>query len=290
MNLQDHDKTGYLHRPFRLFHLKDQLQRTFDYHYHDFYKIVLFLSGQVTYHIEGKTYLLQPGDILLVNRYDIHRPEISSAVPYERFIFWINEDASAFASQYGCDLFACFQKARKRGYHLIRLAPPLQTEILEQVRELEDALSSAEFGSALLSQVLFLHLLIRLNRIFLGKQYIQDQKSFSCDPVIEELMRYIHEHLTEDLSSEALARHCFLSKYHLMRKFREQTGCTLHQYVLNKRLLNARALLEQGLPATRAAAQCGFHDYTTFSRAYKKLFGSTPSSRSPLPQNTSVDE
>lgn len=277
MNLQEHDKTGYLHQPFRLFHLRDQEQKTFPSHYHDFHKIVLFLSGKVTYHIEGKTYSLQPGDILLVNRYDIHYPEIDNLLPYERYIFWINETAFSSVSTDGCNLFSCFQQARKHGYHLIRPTPLLQKETLSQVQELEHSLISEEFGSSLLSRILFLRFLICLNRIVLERQYIQDKKSYSFDPVIEQLMRYINQNLTRDLSVETLARHCFLSKYHLMRKFKEQTGFTLHQYVLNKRLLTARNLMEQGIPATTAASQCGFHDYTTFSRAYKKLFHCSPS-------------
>lgn len=286
----NHDKTGYLHQPFWLFHLNDQVKRTFDYHYHDFYKIILFRSGKVVYHIEGKSYLLKPGDILLVNRFDIHKPEIDPSIPYERFILWANEDISAFASEYPCNLFACFQKARERSYHLIRLEKPMREEMLHLAEELEESLHCEEFGAELLSRSLFFQFMIRLNRIFLGKQYIRDKKAYSYDPVIEDLMQYINQNLTENLSAESLAKHCYLSKYHLMRKFKEQTGCTLHQYVQNKRLLFARTLIDQGVPITKAYTQCGFGDYTTFSRAYKKLFHCTPSQNPPNPANQPLPE
>ena len=62
------EKTGYLNEEFRLFHIKDQTSREFSWHYHDFHKVVVFLSGKASYHIEGKTYQLKPWDILLVNR------------------------------------------------------------------------------------------------------------------------------------------------------------------------------------------------------------------------------
>ena len=65
-------KTGYLNESFRLFHLRDQVSREFSFHYHDFYKIVVFLEGKADYHIEGRTYPLAPWDILLVDRYAIH--------------------------------------------------------------------------------------------------------------------------------------------------------------------------------------------------------------------------
>ena len=59
------EKTGYLNEQFRLFHIKDQTKKEFAYHYHDFHKVVIFISGKATYHIEGKAYNLRPWDILL---------------------------------------------------------------------------------------------------------------------------------------------------------------------------------------------------------------------------------
>ena len=48
-------RRGYLDEEFRLFHLRDQRQLQLDYHYHTFHKIVIPLSGQVTYLVEGNT-------------------------------------------------------------------------------------------------------------------------------------------------------------------------------------------------------------------------------------------
>ena len=106
------EKTGYLNEQFRLFHLKDQTRKEFSYHYHDFHKIIVFVSGKVTYHIEGKAYHLKPQDILLVSQGAIHKPEIDPAVPYERYIFWLREDLSR------PELNTCFQKANDRSFNL----------------------------------------------------------------------------------------------------------------------------------------------------------------------------
>ena len=65
-------QAGYLHQNFRLFHLKDKKNQEFEFHYHDFNKIIIFLSGNATYLVEGKAYDLKPWDILLVNNHDIH--------------------------------------------------------------------------------------------------------------------------------------------------------------------------------------------------------------------------
>lgn len=265
------EKTGYLEQDFRLFHIKDQTKREFSYHYHDFHKVIIFLSGKAAYHIEGKSYYLKPWDILLVNRHAIHKPEIDFSVPYERFVLWIRDDIKS------TELLRCFQKAIDRSYNLIRLDSDTQEKLKQLLYELEAALKDEKFGSELLGSALFTQFMVYVNRIFLEKQYIYDARSYSSDSQIEELLRYINHNLTEDLSIETLARKYYLSKYHMMRKFKEETGYTIHNYIISKRLLLARTKISEGAPILKAAQLSGFSDYTTFSRAYKKQFGTAPS-------------
>ena len=265
------EKTGYLEQDFRLFHIKDQTKREFSYHYHDFHKVIIFLSGKAAYHIEGKSYYLKPWDILLVNRHAIHKPEIDFSVPYERFVLWIRDDIKS------TELLRCFQKAIDRSYNLIRLDSDTQEKLKQLLYELEAALKDKKFGSELLGSALFTQFMVYVNRIFLEKQYIYDTRSYSSDSQIEELLRYINHNLTEDLSIETLARKYYLSKYHMMRKFKEETGYTVHNYIISKRLLLARTKISEGTPILKASQLSGFSDYTTFSRAYKKQFGTAPS-------------
>lgn len=265
------EKTGYLEQDFRLFHIKDQTKRDFSYHYHDFHKVIIFLSGKAAYHIEGKSYYLKPWDILLVNRHAIHKPEIDFSVPYERFVLWIRDDIKS------TELLRCFQKSIDRSYNLIRLDSDTQEKLKQLLYELEAALKDEKFGSKLLGSALFTQFMVYVNRIFLEKQYIYDTRSYSSDSQIEELLRYINHNLTEDLSIETLSRKYYLSKYHMMRKFKEETGYTIHNYIISKRLLLARTKISEGTPILKAAQLSGFSDYTTFSRAYKKQFGTAPS-------------
>ena len=265
------EKKGYLNEEFRLFHIKDQTGQEFSYHYHDFHKVVIFLCGKVTYHIEGKAYHLKPWDILLVSRHAIHKSEIDASVPYERFILWIKNDIP------NKQLLQCFQKASDRSYNLVRLNSSLQEKLKDVLFELEASARSEAFGKDILTQALFQEFMVYLNRIFLEKQYIFDKKSYSYDSQIANILKYINHHLGEDLSVDALASRHYISKYHLMRKFKEETGYTLHNYVINKRLLQARTLISEGTPILKAAHESGFAEYSTFSRAYRKQFGKAPS-------------
>ena len=265
------EKTGYLKEDFRLFHINDRTKKDFSYHYHDFHKIIVFISGKVTYHIEGKAYHLKPRDILLVSQGAIHKPEIDPSVPYERYIFWIRDDLSCQ------ELNTCFQKANDRSFNLVRADSALQERLKDLLPEIEQTLQNKHFGDTVLRNALFTQFMIYINRIFLRTSSSPDKKAYSSDTQIEQLLKYINRNLSENLSIDQLANRFFFSKYHMMRKFKNETGYTIHNYITSKRLLMARSLISQGMPVMKAAQASGFHDYTTFVRAYKKQFGKAPS-------------
>ena len=265
------EKTGYLKEDFRLFHINDQTKKDFSYHYHDFHKIIVFISGKVTYHIEGKAYHLKPRDILLVSQGAIHKPEIDPSVPYERYIFWIRDDLSCQ------ELNTCFQKANDRSFNLVRADSALQERLKDLLPEIEQTLQNKHFGDTVLRDALFTQFMIYINRIFLRTSSSPDKKTYSSDTQVEQLLKYINRNLSENLSIDQLANRFFFSKYHMMRKFKNETGYTIHNYITSKRLLMARSLISQGIPVMKAALASGFRDYTTFVRAYKKQFGKAPS-------------
>ena len=84
---------------------------------------------------------------------------------------------------------------------------------------------------------------------------------------------------TDEALTAALASPCsavFISKYHLLRKFEAQVGTTVHRYILQKRLLNAKQLLAGGLAPSEVCTYCGFGDYANFYRAFRAEYGTTP--------------
>ena len=270
-------QSGYLNNNFLLFHLKDKKEQSFDYHYHDFNKIIIFLSGKVTYLIEGKSYFLKPWDILLVNNHDIHKPIIDSSETYERIIIWANTNFINEFNYKECNLFSCFNVANKRMFNLVRIEEQSQTIIKDLIYNLEKSINSNYFGNELFSNTLFLQLLIVLNRIYIQDDYIKDTKSFFCNKQIENILKYINSNLHNDLSIDTLCKEFFLSKYYLMRKFKKETGYTIHNYILQKRLLMSKNLIKSGIPITEVYYKCGFNDYSSFLRAFKKMFNKQPS-------------
>lgn len=91
-----------------------------------------------------------------------------------------------------------------------------------------------------------------------------------------ETANYINEHLFEELSVRSLSDKFYMSVSQLNRLFKKATGFSIWEYIVNKRLAAARNLIKENTPATRACAECGFNDYSSFYRLYLKKFGVSP--------------
>lgn len=271
-----YEKKGYLYDDFRMFHLKDGVARQYEYHYHDFYKILICISGTVTYNIEGRSYRLKPYDIVLVNRYDIHKPQVSAGDDYERIIFYISKEYLDRHMGGEYDLAYPFLRAREERTDVLRFPAVMNTQLLEVVARIEENARSSDYAHELYANVLFMEFMILLCRACV------EHKECFCHNVtynqkMIDILRYINEHLEEELSIEEIANHFYISKYHMMRQFKEETGYTIHQYITEKRVLKAKNMMQAGVPATKACYACGFQDYSTFSRAFKNRMEKKPS-------------
>ncbi len=271
------DKRGYLDQGFRLFHLKDTLAQKLQPHYHEFDKIILPLGGRVTYVVEGVAYFLKPWDMLLVQHNLIHRVAIDPEEPYERIVIWLGREWMASRSDPGEPLDACFETARRQGFHLLRTDGDRRLFYMQKIQQLEEALRSTEFGAGRMADTLCQQLLIGVNRDMLRYPTAREERdSYRVDPKMEEVLRYIAAHLEEPLSVDLLAREFYLSRYYLMHRFKAVTGYTVHQYISQKRLLRAGELIREGVPVMKAAEQAGFREYSTFLRAFQNTFRMSP--------------
>ena len=268
---QNYVQRGYLHEDFRLFHLRGAMEESVDWHYHTFHKIIEFLGGESGYGVEGKQYLLQPGDLVLVPQGCIHRPEAEPNAPYERRILYLSPEFLRRAGG-SCALATCFDRAREEFRFVVH---PADGTGGAQLAALEHAEREDAFGRELLAQSLLFQFLIGLNRA-MADDLLQYAKPAAYDRKIESILRYLSEHLTEPVSIDDLAARFFVSKYHMMRQFRAQTGYTIHGYLTGKRLMFARAMIAAGTPVLQASEESGFGDYSAFLRAYRKQFGAAP--------------
>lgn len=268
----NYEKRGYLLETFRLFHMRDVPKERVDYHYHEFFKLLIVLSGTGGYWIDGERYQLEGGDVVLLDSCLVHRPEFETE--YERVIVYISPEFLQASSTEDCNLCSCFADPNR---HVLRLPPRERERLFGLVRGLEEELASAEPGKDILARGSLLRLLVECYRI--GQNAAPVRPLRPKDERINDLLRYVDAHAHEEITIEALAERHYLSKFHMMRLFRENTGITIHAYIVDRRLMLARDLMGQGLSATEACYKAGFNSYCTFCRAYNKRFGMSPTGR-----------
>ena len=270
--MESYIKKGYLNSEFKLFHLTDQNTSDVDYHFHDFDKITIFIKGKVTYMIEGKSYDLKPYDIVLVQHNDIHRLTVDNSEVYERIIMYISPNFINAYKSNDYDLSYCFEKAKKEGTNVLRIPSLEKSSLFHSITRLEQSFKDDAYAADLFRQILFLEFMILLNRSTI-KNRLKYINTDNCNPKVIDILQYINNNLISDLSIDHIAANFYLSKYYMMRLFKQETGYTIGNYISSKRLLLAKELLLSGMSASEACYACGFRDYSSFSRAYKSLFG-----------------
>ena len=278
----EYESRGFLLDDYRLFHLTEPQRGRIDFHYHEFCKLLLLRSGSGGYWVDGQRYALQAGDCVLINSHCVHRPEFEPDVPYERIIIYISPEFLRRHSHPDCPLEEIFSSAAGP---VLRTSEKEQQKLFTLAIQLEKELSGEKYGREVLTVGLLLQLLARLSRNLHRRTALQPSPDTPQNARVVEMLRYIDAHLAEDLTIEGLSEEFFISKYHMMRLFRQETGQSIHAYLSDRRLLHARSLIEQGFSATESCFRSGFGSYSSFTRAYAKRFGTTPTGRS-----TQLDE
>ena len=142
--MDNYQKSGYLNSDYKIFYLTDSHSKEFPFHYHDFHKLLIFLEGDISYSVEGREYNLQPGNIVLINAGEIHRPVIRNQIPYKRIIAYISPDFFSSFEKEGFHLFHCFEQAKTLHSNLIQLsaatADALRPVILDLVRSFGESI------------------------------------------------------------------------------------------------------------------------------------------------------
>ena len=268
-----YEQKGYLDKDFKFFHIKNHEKLDVPYHYHDFHKLVLVLGGNTKYFIEGREYELMPFDFVIVNRFLIHKPYAEEKEEYDRIILYLSD---AFLSGFG--LMDAFNKAKEIGSYVVRLPAEVSATIFEQFLQIEKdiKIEKEEYAGELLTKLDVLKAIISFNKACIAEDFGFKPEARYNRKVID-LIKYINENLSKDLSIDFLADHFYMSKYHMMRIFKQETGYSIHQYISEKRILLSRSMILGGMPATNACLECGFKDYSSFSRAFKNQLGILPS-------------
>lgn len=224
---------------------------------------------------QEEEHLLKSGDMIVIPPGVPHFATIlSPASSYRRFVFWVSQEYCRALFQVSPVYMYLMQQVsvtKKYIFHYDMLAfKALQGKIFQLIEEIHSERFGKEEKIALCVNDLILH----LNRTVYEVQHLKAPHE-DLD-LYQNLLQFIEVHLEEELSLDRLAKEFFVSKYHIAHVFKENLGLSVHQFITKKRLLICRDAILGHTAIGEACMMCGFQDYSSFFRAFKKEFGMSP--------------
>lgn len=242
-------------------------------HLNDHVEIYIFIKGDVHYLVEDRYFVLQEGDVLVISPYSPHVPIIKNECDYERFYLLFPTDA---LSEYPAAPMQALLHAAAR-QTLIRLPDSeKQTAISLLYRMSELSQRSFSAHAELLLHALAVEFVCLLNMNVSGEESFADEATRGVPPLVRHVLEYIQAHAAEITGIAPIAEAFYVSKQHLATIFKKHVGVTVNEYLLTKKISNAKQLLEQGRSVTFTCFECGFNDCSYFIKVFKRMVGMTP--------------
>lgn len=244
-------------------------------HWHLPGEIIAPLENTYQVCVGGDTLTLQPGDILIISAAELH--SIQAPPTGSRYI--LNFDPNQFEQI--PDLTFLFSMLRPYCLLEVKKAPQLAKQLFSLLEQIEGEYFS---DNSYRDGAIYAHLLsffVQLGRHTMSKNKFQgatQSKQQEYNELFISVCGYINKHCTENLTLERMAEYAGFSKYHFCRLFREFTGTTFHDYLVNSRILWAENLLvDSSISITEISMRSGFNSLATFNRIFKSQLGCTPS-------------
>ncbi|MBQ7411403.1 MAG: helix-turn-helix transcriptional regulator [Clostridia bacterium] len=259
---------------FRLSHSFDKAprERDFEPHIHDDYELFCLVKGSVDYMVEGKLYRLHSGAVMLMRSSETHNLIVNKSTEYERYVLNF-KPSFVLENGFSREILAPY---RERGLGERNMYLPEELEGVSPISYLERAFAQGEYLDARTVALSTLStLLCEINVAFKSKSEPQG----SQNQAEQELIAYVNENLTTELTIDDIARHFHMSASQVSRIFKRATLTSVHNYIITKRLILFNKKIAKGVGVIEACHECGFRDYSAFYRLYKKRYGKSPAKK-----------
>ncbi|MGM9858433.1 MAG: AraC family transcriptional regulator [Bacilli bacterium] len=244
------------------------------FHFHDdMYEILYMLEGNVSYAIEDKIYNIEKGDMVLICPNQLH--QLVSPDYSKRIVCTFTKDFLDNFTTKNTDFKELFEIIKDSNNHKISFRDNDLTKIENLLLKMTKIIFSEKFGDDIQYNLSFCRMMLVIAEKVMADNELKEV-SYITNPIIKKIVTVINNNLSNKISIDFIADELSLSSSYISHMFKQLTGISILQFIIKKRLIQSKELLRQGKRIEDIAFECGFQDYTSFFRSFKKEFGITP--------------
>ncbi len=243
-------------------------------HSHSFYEVLFCRSAdRVKYLVGSRQYKLSAGDIVIVAPGVSHVPMLPDDMqyPYERDILWVN-------AEFMKRIFDLFPESRLPNMKNALVLRTKGTGYGGAIGEyFADGIRETTEQKTAYDKVITAHAILIMTHIVRALSEAAESDFEPEKPtMINALIEHIEGHLDEKLSLDEVAAQFYTSRGTINNLFRQNMDTSFYKFVTQRRLNLAKVLIGEGVSLDEVSLKCGFSDYSTFYKAFKKEFGISP--------------
>lgn len=271
----------YRNQPFqhRLVSVADNSYQGY-FHYHEGIEFLYVHQGQGMVTLDQQVYRIEPGTLFVFQPYQLHHvcARVSAKAPYIRSIMQFDP--------IGLQPFIKPFKQLNTFFHYVWRGS-MHAQVFTQMQNrhpIDSALrytSAAISGNAERDPELHAGLLMQILQYLLMET---QQLSIAIDSLpsrsmmhVEAILQWVELHYAEPFALDGIANELHLSKYHVSHLFKEETGRSVTEYLMARRIKEAcRILTDTSLPVAEIGVRVGWPIASHFSQQFKHWIGCTP--------------
>lgn len=246
-------------------------------HRHEFREMVVILSGEGLHNLNGRRHRIGRGDVLFINEQSSHAYEETRDLNLVNLLISpqsIKRMETDLIQLPGYDaLFMPVGNTSKKSFNRVHMAERELEQLIDWIDRMEAEMVAGSGAGYIVAEAYLKVILAMVLR-----RFDQEDTAKGNMDHLTAALSWLEAHLEEDISVPALARRANLSERNFYRRFRDKTGTSPANYILQARLRKAAGLLKRhpALSCREIARRCGFKDPNYFSTAFRRQFGHSP--------------
>ena len=281
INLKENTTHGDFLLPFSIY--KGTLSPSFPSiaaHWHEEVEVIIVLDGSCDYRINLDTFVINKGDILIIDSQSLHSLTYipNQNMTWASFVFNINMLKSSNTDGVLLKYIAPLLNHEHQLPIIIKDNINCYSKIFNVIENIIYCYYEKDIAYELeLKSLLFKFFSLLYKNDLIEKHQDKNSLTINTTDKIKLILNYINDHYSEDISINTLAELCEYSQYHFMRFFKKHIGLTCIQYINNLRLEKSSILLTStNNTIMDISLEVGFDNLSYFNKLFKRKYNLTP--------------